>query len=130
MDRRTFLIRVGAGMVAVPAVLTLKACGDDGETTIDSGLPDAAEEDAATGEDSFQGVTSVPHGHTVTVQCADLGEDGVTYTSSFDLMHSHQVVFTGAELAMLAAGEQVMVQTSDGGHDHTWAVQMPAGRCD
>jgi hypothetical protein len=135
MDRRTFLVRVGAGVVIAPAVLTLKACGDDEGPRDDSGLPDSggdattdASEDSTTEETSFQGTTSSPHAHTVTVQCADLGEDGVTYTSSFN-GHSHQVTLTGEELMMLANGDEVVVMTSDAGHDHMWTIQKPESAC-
>jgi hypothetical protein len=134
MDRRTFLVRVGAGVVIAPAVLTLKACGDDDGPRDDSGLPDSggdASDDGSMDETSFTGDASdfAGHVHTVTVQCADLGEEGVTYTSSFNSGHTHQVMLTGEELAMLANGDEVVVVTSDGGHEHTWTIQKPETAC-
>jgi hypothetical protein len=135
MDRRSFLVRVGAGMVVAPAVLTLKACGDDGPTP-DSGLPDSGDEDSGDEDStvpatSFIGVSSVSsgHDHTVTVECADLGADGVTYTSSMAFGHTHQVVITAEELGMIANGDEVVVMTSDAGHEHTWTIQKPETAC-
>ena len=114
-------------LVAVPAALVLEACGDDsnGPPPEDSGTPDSA-----VGEGTFDGTTTSPHAHTVTVDCADLGEEGATYASSTDLGHSHQVMLSAADLAQLANGEEVFVVTSDEGHDHTWTIQMAAGECE
>jgi hypothetical protein len=134
MDRRTFLIRAGAGLVAVPAVLTLKACGDDGGPTDDSGVPDSSTDDASDDgtvpETSFTANgTGSGHVHSITVECADLGEDGITYTSTTASSHSHQVTLTAEELTMIAGGDAVVVITTDAGHEHTWTIQKPETAC-
>lgn len=115
MNRRSFILHVGGALVAVPAVLTLTACGDDG------GGGDTP--DANLGATSFQASTSdnSGHSHSITVQCSDLSGNTATYTSTEGGGHTHSVTLDSTQLAAIADGETVMVDTTDL-HPHTWAI--------
>jgi hypothetical protein len=121
MLRRSFLLRIGGVMVAVPAVLHATACGGD-----DSGP------DAINNQTSF-GVTSdgsgAPHDHVLTLQCADLDNaSNVTYTTSETNGHDHPVTLSPEQLGMIATGATVTVTITDG-HTHTWVITRPATAC-
>jgi hypothetical protein len=117
MNRRSFILRVGGALVAVPAVLSLTACGDDDGGG--GGTPDAN-----LGATSFQASTSdnSGHSHSITVQCSDLSGNSATYTSTSGGGHTHSVTLDSTQLAAIANGDTVMVDTTDGGHAHTWAI--------
>lgn len=115
MNRRSFILRVGGAVIAVPAALTLTACGgdDDGGGTPDANL----------GATSFQASTSdnSGHSHSITVQCSDLSGNSATYTSTEGGGHNHSVTLDATQLAAIANGDTVMVDTTDL-HPHTWAI--------
>jgi hypothetical protein len=75
-------------------------------------------------------VSSVNGGHThsITVLANDViakQEEGVGYTSSFDMGHSHFVSISGANLKALARGNRVSVfSSSSAGHTHTFSIQL------
>lgn len=115
MKRRTFLIRVGGALVAVPAALKLTACGDDGNGN--GGTPDGG------GGDSFTVMNQddAGHSHTFSVECTDLSsQTEVTFTATGS-GHSHSVTLTAQQLTMVAGGTTVMVNTTTP-HNHTWVV--------
>lgn len=114
MNRRSFILRLGAAAVAVPTVLTLTSCGDDdGSSGPDANL-------AAT---SFQATNSdgSGHEHSITVQCSDLAGTTATYESSETAAHRHMVTLDATQLSDIAAGNTVMVTTNDS-HAHTWVI--------
>lgn len=119
MNRRSFLIRVGGAVVAVPAVLQMTACGDD-----DGGAADAASTSSFTVSSTMSG-----HTHMITVQCSALTSSGdVTLTSTTAAGHTHQVTITAAQLATVAGGGSATVSTTDL-HPHDWAISTPANAC-
>lgn len=135
MDRRSFITM---GMAAALSI-TLVSCGDDDGPREDSGVDASADatvdasadatDDSSTADDTFEGSTTDPHSHTVEIRCADLGEDGVTYTSSENLDHTHEITLTGEQLAQLAAGETVVIETTDQDHTHEWTITKPEEAC-
>ncbi len=116
MDRRSFLMRIGGTLVAVPVALVAVACGSDD-----------AEVDAANAT-QFSVTSSGAHTHALTIICADLQGTGVTYTSGSGGGHSHQVTLTAAQVGQLAAGELVTVAITTP-HAHSWAIRKPANAC-
>lgn len=109
--------------MAVPAVLTLTACGDD-----DGGGGGGADAAAAT---SFMSASvGGDHTHSLTVQCSDLSSSNdVTYTASSGGGHSHSVTITAADLATINGGGTATVMISDLGHTHTWMISKPSSAC-
>jgi hypothetical protein len=120
MKRRDFFIRVGGTLLAVPAVLHAVACGGD---------DDGSKADAQPAPASFQAHNedNAGHTHTLTILCRDLTGNGVTYTSS-SVGHVHMVPVSASELAMIAAGQTVMIMTTSL-HNHTWVITKPAAAC-
>ena len=120
MKRREFCVRVGGSLLAIPAVLHVASCGGDDDS------PDAA------GNTSFVGMNddaaALGHTHTFTVLCSDLGGNGATYMAEGP-PHTHTIELTGADMAELAAGNTVMVGSTDGPHPHSWVVSKPANAC-
>lgn len=121
MNRRSFMIRVGGALIAVPAVLQLTACGDDGGG---GGGADAAPVTSfavsSAGDD---------HVHMITVLCTDLNSSGdVTYTSSNAGGHTHAVVVPAADLATILGGGSATITTTDF-HTHTWTISKPSAAC-
>ncbi|HUH05689.1 MAG TPA: hypothetical protein VML75_27030 [Kofleriaceae bacterium] len=120
MNRRSFMIRVGGVLVAVPAVLQLTACGDDGGGGGADAAPVTSFAVSSAGSD---------HTHMITVQCTDLSSTGdVTYTSSNAGGHTHSVVVPAADLATVLGGGSVTI-TTDEFHVHTWTISKPANAC-
>jgi hypothetical protein len=120
MKRRDFVLRVVGSAAALPTVLQIAACGGS-----DSGGADAKATDSFTVVNTQ---TASPHPHSFTVNCADLSSStDVSYTASGS-GHLHTVPITAAELAMVAAGQTVTINTNDG-HPHVWEVQKPANAC-
>jgi hypothetical protein len=102
----------------VATLVTLGACAsDDGET----------EDGADSGDDDGGGCPSGAtaniasnHGHSMSVSAGDVS---AAAAKDYDIQgtspHSHTVSLTGADFDMLAAGENVVVEsTSDGTHTH------------
>ena len=113
MHRREFLVRMGGVLVAVPFVLEAVGCGDD-----------AGGKFAVTSTTDTTG-----HTHSITVLCADLTANGVTYTSS-RTDHTHTVTLGLTQLQMIAGGGSVDVTSStDSSHSHQWSIRKPAGTC-
>ena len=111
MDRRGFLLRTGAVVIAVPPVLLLTAC-DEGDA----------------GDGLTVSSTQSGHVHTIRVSCDDIANgDDVTYTSTNDNGHTHEVTITADQMVALAEGGTIEVQTNDSGHPHGWVID--GGRC-
>lgn len=121
MQRRTFLIRAGQTILAAPVVLNAISCGDDG------GGPAAVE---APGFDVTSS-SALGHAHRIRFRCAALDAGTLTYTSTTDSNHRHDLVLSMDELARILNDESVgpITSTVAGGHTHTWTVQKPSGEC-
>ena len=115
MERREFLIGLGAALVAPPAMAALAGCGSSNSAT------------------SFDVVSSVVNGHThsITVLDADVANPpavGVVYTTTFAGGHVHTVPVSRTELLAIQAAQSVNETSSLGGqvpHEHTFAIAMP-----
>lgn len=117
MNRREFIIKMGAAFISVPVVLSLSSCGGDGG--------------GSSSSDGFDVTSSVGAGHThdVRILTADLANPpggGVQYTSTNVNSHVHTVTLTQADLTAINSGGQVSVNSStNDGHLHTWTIQKP-----
>jgi hypothetical protein len=122
MNRRDFLTRVGGLALAVPSVLSLVACGESGGG--DAGSAGTPSGDAFVGETT----ESAGHTHTVTVRCSDVDSgEAVTYASSRASGHTHNVPLNTVQLAKLASGGSLTLETRSL-HLHTW-VLSPRTAC-
>jgi hypothetical protein len=119
MDRRTFLVRLGGTLVAVPMVLEAVACGSSSPTQ-------------PTDRFSVDSSVTNNHAHSITLLCSQLsGGNNVEYTSSSSGSHSHKVQLTGAQLQTIQTGGQIDKDSiADAtGHVHSWSIRKPAGVC-
>jgi hypothetical protein len=115
MNRREFIVQMGAALIAVPAILSLESCGgNDGSS------------------DGFFDVSSSAdsgHTHSVRVLNSDITNqpgNGVQYTSTNVNSHTHIVTLSQSDLATINNGGQVSVNSStDAGHLHAWTIQKP-----
>lgn len=116
MNRREFIIRMGAALVSVPVVLSLQSCGSD---------------NGGSTPDGFDVVSSsnFNHTHTARILTADLTSPpsgGVVYTSSLDGGHDHTITLTQQQLTDINNNLQVsVVSSTDNAHTHTWTIQKP-----
>jgi hypothetical protein len=121
LNRRTFLVRVGGTMVAMPFVLELVSCGSSPSS------PNPPAQD-----DRFSGTgTGSGHTHSLTVLCLQLqAAVAVEITSGAGGAgpHTHRVPISDAQLATLASGAPITIDTADL-HPHTWTIQKPANVC-
>jgi hypothetical protein len=120
MDRRTFLVRVGGSMIAVPLVLELVSCGSSSSPT----NPPQNDRFSGTG-------TGSGHTHSVTVLCTQLQAGvAISITSGAGGVgpHTHLVPVSDTQLATLAIGAQITIDTFTP-HAHTWTIQKPANIC-
>ena len=120
MDRRTFLVRLGGTLVAVPMVLEAVACGSSStKANSTTSWPETSS-------------TNGGHSHTLTLLCADLAKNSVQYRTSNN-GHDHTVNLLAADLTTIAGGGQVgpITTSLDGGgpHSHTFTIRKPAGVC-
>lgn len=101
--RRDFLVGSVVTLVFVPA------CGGGG----------TAPRDGSTGA-SCTGTISANHGHVLTILGSDLTTPrDRTYNIQGSSDHTHSVMFTAAQMQMLADGMTVTVtSTLGGGHTH------------
>ena len=110
----------------IPAVL--QACSSGGGD-------DGAGSQACDGNFLASSVDDM-HNHNVCIATADLTNPpaaGVTYTSSNDGAHTHEITLTAAQLSSIQAGSEVtVVSTSDvdpldgADHTHTWKISKKA----
>ncbi len=122
MKRREFVIRIGGGLLAVPALLTFTACGGDDD---DGGGDGNNDVDAATGGGSFTGGTDPDadnsfHTHQFTIQCSDLGSAPLSVTATGG-GHTHTFELDATQLSTLAEGGTITFTTNDF-HAHAWKV--------
>lgn len=123
MKRRTFLIKLST-VVAAP--LVLKACGggDDGVTTSGGTTTTSGDGDAENGFRVPNADAATTHPHSFVVICADEGMAEVTYTAGGS-GHTHTVTISGDQLDTIFNGGTVHIDTTNGGHPHSWDISMP-----
>lgn len=116
MDRRTFLVRLGGTLVAVPMVLEAVACGSSPTK--------------ATAKDRFDVPNSdnSGHSHTFTIKCTELNSTSSLAYTATGSGHTHSVPIDLAQLASIAAGNEITIPTNDS-HAHTWIIRKPTGVC-
>ena len=113
MDRRTFLVRLGGTLVAVPMVLEAVACGSSSPTQTAPGFPVVS-------------TVTNSHTHSITLLCSELtAGNSVDYRSSSSGNHSHTVRLTGPELQTIQSGGQIdRDNLADAtAHAHTWSIR-------
>ena len=117
MDRRTFLVRLGGTLVAVPMVLEAVSCGSSSTSATAKDRFDVPNSDASD------------HSHSFTIRCTDLSSTSALppYTATGS-GHTHSVSVSLTQLASIAAGNEERIDTNDS-HPHTWIVRKPAGVC-
>jgi hypothetical protein len=126
MRRRTFLIRLGGAIVAVPALLELAACDAEvGDHEPYAGIPPAGGAGGGATGQSFTAVNEDDsgHSHSFLVQCSHRGQGGWVYTATG--AHSHQVRVSDDDLAAALVGQVVTLKTTDL-HPHNWVLRKPA----
>lgn len=120
MNRREFIMGVGAALVAASAALTLESCG---------GGDGASPSPSAPGFDVVSIPDNTGHNHSVRILDADLSAppaSGVTYTSTGS--HIHTITLSQQQLIDISNGSSVTVVSSAGGapvHTHTWTIKKP-----
>jgi len=122
MERREFLIGLGAVLLVPAALAAVSGCSNS------SSSPSPA--------DSFNITSSAgsapggySHSHIVAVLLADLANPpaaGVTYLTSSAEGHSHQVTLSKSDLADIQEGKTRTESTTVvSGHQHTFAFSKP-----
>ena len=117
--RRSFL-RAAAATTVVGVALGCSADEDDDDTAADSEGGDA---DCSGGAD---GTIAGNHGHTASVSSADItAAAGKTYSIMGSSPHDHEITLGADDMAALASGMSVMVNSTSGGGDgHTHQVTL------
>ena len=122
MQRRVFLIRAGQTILAAPVILSAISCGDD-----ESGGP------AVVDDPGFDATSSnvSAHTHRIRFRCADLNAGTLTYASTTDNNHRHDLTLSMDDVTRILNDETVGPVTSSVafGHDHTWTIRKPSGEC-
>jgi hypothetical protein len=122
MDRREFLIGLGAALLVAPAAFVLNNCGGGGSSSANNPPAPAA---------TFSVISSVVFGHThnVTMQFTDLTDPpsgGVTYVSD-GASHQHQIFLTEQQLSDISkGGTDTVTSTVVNNHTHDWTITKPA----
>jgi hypothetical protein len=103
------------------------ACGTDngggGDGGGDPGGDPGSGESFAVHNDDASG-----HSHSFAITCDEENGDGDrVFTATGP--HTHQVPLTRDELDLVFAGQTILVETTGGGHNHTWLVSLPDGAC-
>ena len=116
ISRKQFLGALGSGTV----VLWLQACGGGGGGYGDGGGGGGGGGGGAGGLSCGASTITNNHGHTLTIDEADLDSTtDKTYSIMGTASHDHTVTFTSAQLGMLKSGQSVTVTSSTGsGHTH------------
>jgi microcystin-dependent protein len=127
VDRRTVIVRLGAGVVALPALKILWSCGGDGGgADAGTGTGTDAGADAGKTDHTFTSSEVSGHTHQLTIteaQFANPPAAGLKPTSSTDAGHSHLVEITQAQLNDIQGGQSVTVTSAiSGGHTHSFTL--------
>jgi hypothetical protein len=132
MDRRTFLVRMSATLVAAPAAATLLGCAEDeredyipppGGGASGGGGGGGGEQDPIF---SVMNSDQSGHYHSFDMRCSHASANGYAYTAEGG--HTHRVELSRDDLARIFAGDTVTIETTDG-HPHTWVIRLPDSVC-
>jgi hypothetical protein len=122
MERREFLIGLGAALLVPAALAAVSGCSSSST----SSTP-ADSFNVASSVDSAPGGYS--HSHIVAVLLADTANppaSGVTYLTSSAEGHAHQVTISRSDLADIQEGKNRSESTTVvSGHQHTFAFSKP-----
>jgi len=113
LDRRTFTLEaVLAILSGVAITISSSACGGGSSPTAPTPTPAATDK---------VGSISANHGHTAVITAAQLTAGGaVNLDIQGTASHTHGVSLSGAEIASIAANQQVSKESTSGnGHTHT-----------
>jgi hypothetical protein len=68
------------------------------------------------------------HSHSFEITCdEESGTGDRVFTATGP--HTHQVPLSRDELDLVFAGQTILVETTGGGHSHTWLVSLPDSAC-
>jgi hypothetical protein len=128
LTRREFLNKAAGATVTLVLTPVLGACGSSSSGTTTSSNPTQPACDGVAETSTVQ----ESHDHTVCVPNSDLTAPpaaGATYTTSNVSSHTHTITLSAAQLATIASGGTVTVNTSnvvdplDGvAHVHTFTI--------
>ena len=128
MRRRDLLARLSLTLIAVPLV---GACLSEDEDDYPLRPPGSPVGGAPPGEGdgTFTGRNqdSSGHAHTVEFKCTDLEGGRQSYTAEGP--HTHQLSLSSEQVDQLLDGRTVTLQTTGGGHEHTWVLRKPGAVC-
>lgn len=108
MERREFLIGLGAALIIPTALAAISGCSGSSSSTPTDSFTVVSSTGSAPG--------GYPHSHTVAVMLADLSNPpaaGVTYLTSTAEGHTHQVTVSRTDLADLQEGKTRSESTTD-----------------
>jgi hypothetical protein len=120
LDRRKFTL--AAALAALSGVaITISACGGSSSPSSPSTGGTGTGGTGSTGASDKVGVISNNHGHSAVITGAQLTAGGAL---NLDIQgtatHTHQVSLTAAQIASIAANQQVGQESStSSGHSHT-----------
>ena len=126
MKRRTFIVKAGA-LFSLPLVITEIGCSDDESNT----GTDPAGSDAEAF--STTSTTTDNHKHTIIIQFVNVDDPpagGKSITSSENASHAHIIALDQNQFQQLAAGDTIVVISSNAGgfystHSHSFIIKVP-----
>lgn len=122
MDRKSFLLKVSATLLAGIPLMSLWNCSDNSEDEMNMDM------DGDTSKSCIDNGTSVSigsnHGHSLTVSKADVDAGTAkTYDITGSSGHSHSVTVSSSNFASLKDNSSVNVDSTSGnGHTHSITV--------
>ncbi|MEP2023790.1 MAG: hypothetical protein ABJH98_03830 [Reichenbachiella sp.] len=139
MDRKSFLIKIGAAFLAGIPLVSLWSCSDNSE---DDDMDDNAEDDEEIDDESDEDDTddsddtstscvdngtsssiSANHGHSLTVSKEDMAAGTAkTYSITGSADHAHDVTVTAENFTSLQSNSSVTIQSTTSGHSHSVTI--------
>jgi len=122
MNRKVFLTKVSAALLAGIPLLSLWNCSDNSEDEMDMGM------DGDSSKSCIDNGTSISiggnHGHSLTVSKADVDAGTAkTYDITGSSGHSHNVTVSSSNFASLKDNTSVNIDSTSGdGHTHSITV--------
>ncbi|MDW3209574.1 MAG: hypothetical protein R8N23_06900 [Reichenbachiella sp.] len=122
MNRKVFLTKVSAALLAGIPLLSLWNCSDNSEDEMDMGM------DGDSSKSCIDNGTSISidgnHGHSLTVSKADVDAGTAkTYDITGSSGHSHSVTVSSSNFASLKDNTSVNIDSTSGdGHTHSITV--------
>lgn len=126
MKRRTFIVKAGA-FFSLPLIITEIGCSDDESNT--------GTDPAVSNAETFSTTSTVTdsHSHTIIIQFVNIDDPpagGNTITSSEIGSHTHRITLDQDQFQRLAAGDTIVVISSNAGgsyssHNHSFSIKVP-----